>query len=355
MANADDKVKVYVSGKIYEGWEDASITRNLESISGGFGLAATDKWRPVQEAWPLKPGNEIRIDIGSDRVLTGYIDSLDTNFDPDNRSITLNGRDKAGDLVDCSIESTSNEFKNITLLKLAQKLVEPFGISVSSKVYIESPFSSWSVKQGETVFENLERAARLRSVLFISDGNGNLVITRKGQNRASSEIVQGVNLLSGSATYDHSDRFSKYIVKGQSAGTDEFYGEKAASPKGEAHDDGVTRYRPMVMLSEGNTDNLTATERAKWEASIRATHGDRITLTVQGWRQKDGRLWTINEIVKVRSGLLGLDKDMLISATVFKKGNNGTITEIEVTRADAYEPVPRLKKKSDPVDDLGWE
>lgn len=350
-----EDVEVLIGGVPYSGWESVSITKNLESFSGGFSVAVMDRWRELVEAWAIKPGDLCTVLIGGEPVISGWVDGIDTNFDKESRTITVKGRDKAADLVDCSIVTKESQFKDKTLTDIANALCAPFGISVTAETDVGKPFDKWDVTQGETVFENLEKAAKLRGVLLISDEFGNLKITRAGALRAIDSLIQGENILSAQATYDDSNRFSDYVVKGQKKGTDKKHGKDAAHNEDKANDAGVTRYRPLLVTAEGGADKDTAKGRAQWEATTRAGQAFRATIDVCGWRQSSGLLWKVNQLVFVSCGFAGVIGDLLISGITYEKSEDqGTVTHMELVRPDAFTPEPTVQAATDPSKKIGW-
>lgn len=342
----DNAVTVFIGGKSYTGWKSMSIRRDLTAVSGSFSFSVFDKWRQLEDQWPIKPGSEVRIFIGTQKVITGYIDDLEAQFSPDERSITITGREKTGDLVDCTAPAEPGELKNVTILGIANKLIAPFGVSavVDTGVDIGSSFSSWTIKQGETVFENLDRAAKQRGLLLISNADGNLVITSRGSQTTPTELTLGVNIKTGSASYSMAERYSEYTVKGQAQGTDDIDEGISAGSKGTATDPTVGRYRPITIINEANTDSGVAAKRAQWEATFRAANSIKVTAEVVTWFRPDGLLWKVNELIPVTIPFLGLTRrKMLINSLEFKKNDQGgTTTTFSLTRPDAYETKPEV-------------
>ena len=214
----------------------------------------------------------------------------------------------------------------------------------------------FAVKPGETVFEALDRAARAQGFFWISTRGGNIRLTRAAKARAFSSIAQGQNLLTATATFDDSKRHDRYIVKGQTIGLDDFFGDDAAKPQGEAKDFGVTRHRPLIMLSESSADSAKSQTRAEWEASRRLAQALIVKATVQGWQQENGSLWGINQVTTFTSSFLGLNRDLLITNVVHTDGaKRGKTTQITLVPTEAFNPKPEQNKTSDIFDELGSE
>jgi prophage tail gpP-like protein len=349
-----DTLKLLVNGKSFEGWQQITVKRSLKAIAGAFSLSVVDKWAEDQVAWQIAPEDVCKVQIGSDTIITGYVDGVDPQFDADSRSLSISGRDKTGDLVDSSIDQTPSTWVNISLMGLVKKIATPFGVGVRmvgvTAAQLAPNFPSWKINQGESCFETLERAARLRGVLLINDGKGNIVITRAGTDRASTELVQGSNILSASASFNAKERFSKYTVKAQSNGLDgvESDPEVNFSCQGLAHDAGVRRYRPIVIIAEGAATAAVCRTRAQWEAAVRIGKSTQVKVKVPGWRQTDGALWNVNQLAKVNAPWLGLNLELLITEVSFSKSDSGTTTELSLEPAQAYKPDPTYIARKDP-------
>lgn len=334
-------------GAAFHGWESLSITKTLDSIAHAFSITLFDKFTGLKQDWPLKPGVRVHFHLGRDSVATGRIEKLEAQFSPDKREFTISGRSNAGDLVDACHDG-NYELNGSYIEEIAKELCDPFGIRVSMALPKQSlAVEKFAVKPGETVFEALDRAARLHGALWISTVEGGIMLTRAGTTKAFSALEQNVNVLSASATYDDSKRHNVYKVKGQAVGKDEFAGLAASSPEGEATDKGVTRHRPLVLVSESSGDGANAQTRAEWEATHRLAQAIQVEVGVAGWRQANGGLWDINQIVRIKSGFLGLDRQMLISAITYEVSNSGgTTANLTLVDKNAFTPKPETNTKA---------
>lgn len=347
-AAIDDAVTMFVDGKVYEGWEDMKVTRELNAAASDFNLSLVDKWRADKEPWRISVGQKCHLHAGKKSIVTGYIDSMDVSVAADARSVQIAGRSKTADLVDCSVEGP-NTYANLNVFELAKTLCKPFGISVVTSGSAGAAFASITVQQGETVFTLIDRLARQRNLLMYPSVEGSLIIGPVGTRRAVTEIRQGVNVLSGRAKFDNTNRFSKYVAKGQDLA---FLGgaEQSASPQGTAFDNGVSRYRPLVIMAENTVDGGSSDSRASYEAELRAAQSLSVDVQVQGWFQANGDLWDVNMLAFVDVGFLGVRREMLIKKVEFNKGSGGTTTTLTFIRKDAF----GFKKQIAKEDPLGW-
>lgn len=350
---ADDVLTLEVNGERYAGWTSVTVKRSLDSIGGAFDISLTEKWPEQPKEWPLVEGDKCRILIGDDPVITGYIDKLSSQYDATSHEIKVSGRDTTGDLVDCSAPSKS--FSNATLPEIARDLAEPYDIEVEDETEDEgyTRIPKRSVQQGETVFRHLERQALTDGRLLVSDGNGKLVITTAGKGgNADAILEQGVNILSASIDRDFSKSYSEISVKGQASAADlAKFDVSSASPSHTVKRDsptipgGPNRHRPLVLLAETQADGQRCQQRAEWEQGRREGKEVKISVTVQGWRQSNGKVWTINQLIRTVSSYLRVDGFFLISTVQMKLDDAGSTTQMELSDPAGYKPQKKIKKK----------
>jgi hypothetical protein len=224
--------------------------------------------------------------------------------------------------------------KGVGMAAIVKALIAPFSIPVVINTNVGEPFKKFSIEQGETVYEAIKRMAELRAVLVLSDGRGGIVITNRATTRAADPLV--CNVLSASFTEDYKELFSSITVKGQTQGSSTVDATTASGPKSTVTVSG-SRYRPLVIMADGQANAKECKERAQWEAKRRKANSHTATVTVQGWRQSNGWLWAINTITKVTIPTLKLDADMLITGVDFSLNEQGTLTTLTLTEPEAYD------------------
>jgi prophage tail gpP-like protein len=330
----EDAVTLFANGLVFDGWETVAVTRSLNSAAASFDLGVVDPWTEEGTPWRLNPGDSIFLHVGKKSLIKGHIDEVAPSITAASRSLSVNGRSLTGDIVDCSAEG-ANEFNSLPLDTIAKKLCAPFKINPIFRAPAGAAFPKFNIRLGETVFEILDRLARERALLIYPDFDGNLIFDRAGTKRAPSEIRQGQNVLSASGPRNFSNRFSKYTVYGQAPGT-KGSEEDARGAKGTASDAGVSRYRPLVIVSENSLTTSGAKDRAKYEAAVRAAKASVLSVDLYGWAMENGELWDINQIVAVDIPYLGARDDYLIDEVVYRKSGQGTIATLKLIRPDAY-------------------
>lgn len=342
----NETIKLHVNNKLFTGWTSVKIRRSVEAISGKFDITLTNTL--PKEAWELYAGLPCKASIGDDILINGFIDKLSGNVDSTTRGLTISGRDKTGDLVDCSVSNTPAEWKNLTLLSIVNYLIQPFGLKVSSEVNPSEKFTKFTCTTGEKVQEAISRACNLRSVIPMSTPKGDLKLTSIGRNSAFDYLVYGENVKSASFDVDFTDRFSSYTILGQSSGSGNPWKKGTNTQvKGTASDAEIERFRPFVKKAESSVSPKAAGTRAAWEANIRASKSENINVVVQGVRMSNSALWEPNMMVQVSIPPLNINSVLLISSVEYSQDSAGTITTISLKRRDAFtfEPPRAVSKK----------
>ena len=353
-----DELELLVNGTTWRGWRSLSVSRSLEQAAGQFQVETrTGSLEPL----PIRPGDEVVARLsGGVNLVTGVVDTLEGSSDGQRRSITLAGRDRTAQLVDCSAPAEPGEYKELDLEELARSLAEPFGVTVVREVdslALGARFPSFKLQHGEKAWAAIERACRLRGILAHSDGEGRLVLSRPGAELAAVELVEGENVLASTFRYTLADRFSLYTVKGQGSGSDASWGETVAAVEGNATDPEIELFRPLLVLAEGRVTFSSAEDRAQWEATVRAARAAQVGVSVQGWRQGDprerGPAWQVNQRVPVRIPSLGIKRELLVQAIQFSRGlDGGTLGQLTLVRRDAYQPQPAVDTGENPFGEI---
>lgn len=343
-----DGVQLLVNGKSYGGWKSIRITLTIKSLSGSFDLEASDRWGDQGVPWPIREEDACRVELDGEVVIDGYVGKRSHQITGAQRQLTYSGRDKSGALVDNSAVLKSWTFSSIALDAFARKLCGPFDIPVSVQAGLLLPKRTYAVHPGDKIHEALQRASAIDGVLFVSDGKGGIVITRSGTQRIPTTLVEGENILGGSAEWDSDDRFSRYIISSQTNGTDYITGKAITGIHSEASDPGVQRKnRVFYIRPDHGMDAKLAKQRADWEARVRAAKAETVTIIVQGWKQPNGERWPLNKIVTVKAPTsLGVEGDMLIGETQFSVGSGGHETQLHLVRPDAFMPEPKAEVKT---------
>lgn len=344
-----NKVFLKVNRKYFGGWTDVSISAGIERLARDFNVTITRQWPSSgdnsETNIDVKNGDLVEVFIDDDVVLTGYVEALPIRYDAGALSMGIIGRSKTADCVDCS--AVPKQYNGSSTVQVIQDLVKPFKLNVNNQ---GNDAGSLSVQadQGDTVFDVISKIMGMQQIVVFDDEHGQVVIGDIGSDEAKTALVLGANILSADTEKSIKDRYSDYFVSGQSVSDDQNFGEATlASIKSSSKDDGILRYRPLIIKQSGDSNNGTCQERCEMEKTLRASKTREVTYTVQGWRQGDGTLWKPNQMVVVDDPLLGYDNEKLVIAEVkYSLSRRGTLCELKVGPIEAYLPdKKKIQKK----------
>lgn len=346
-----ESVVLTVDSQQWDGWTEMSITSSLETIAGEFDLTVTTQW---SEASPrvIRQGMPCTVALGSDTVVTGYIDDFIPSYDAENVSIRVTGRDKTGDLVDSSVVHKSGQWKGVRLEKLAEEICKPYGVAVINETDTGEAFPSVALEQGETAFDLLDRLAKQRGVLLTADGLGRLVITRASTKRAGVALVLGKNILAARGRFSWRERNSQYIVKGTTSAGGSTWDEQPAKVTGGRQtivdDNEINRYRPKILVNEDSLTVGGANTRGEWFKARMLGEANSTEITLAGWRENgdSGPLWQKNQLVDIDDPVQNLKTTWLIKTVTFTEGDNGRICVLTLVPPESMDlPLTDAKKK----------
>lgn len=341
------ELSLLVNGRKYGGWKSVRVTRSIETMAGSFNLEASDRWAEQEVPWPIAEEDACRVEIDGFVVIDGYVGKRNFALAGTQRSLAFSGKDRAAALVECDAILDKWSFRDTTILEVARKVAAPFGVRVTQQPGLVLPKLNRKlvVNPGDTPFQVIQSAGAIAGVLAVSDGAGGVVLTRAGTARCGTPLVEGENVVGASVEFDAEERFHRYVVVTQVAGTDEAPAEHTRI-RAEAIDQGVRRTnRVKLIRPETGVSVADARKRADWEARIRAAHAETVTVVVEGWTQPRGGLWPINALVPVHIPSIGIVGDLLISQADHSLSNDGESTQFRLVRPDAFTPEPRAVVK----------
>ena len=342
-----------VDGYDIEGWTSIQVSRSLDTIADTFDLGLTTKLSSKPPPVQIREGSPCELHYGNELVISGYIDTLSASYDATSTSLTLSGRSKAADLVDCTAikpgKRAGGSWRDTLALQIARDICSPFGIDVMSDVGELPKERYFKLEEGESCFSALDRMAKDYQLRVCSRPDGSVVFTRAGATQFPDVLIKnGVNVIAGAVTFDMTERFSDYLFKGQFAASDETPGG-AVNTSNLVQDPGVPRYRPLVI----EQDRLVKA-RAEWERNTRAGKARQLSYEVcnpssnsLSWEMGTHGLWAPGAVVTVTDDFLELDDQYLVTAVTLVRDSGGTRTSIKLTFPEAYtaEP-PKVKNKS---------
>ena len=97
MPSYDDTLKLSIDGRLWSGWQSVRVTRGIERVPSDFTVGGTERFPGQPGKTDIEPGQPVKVLIGTDLVLTGYVDDYAASIAPDNHTVSINGRGKCAD------------------------------------------------------------------------------------------------------------------------------------------------------------------------------------------------------------------------------------------------------------------
>lgn len=345
-------IALVIGERQWLGWTYADIVATMDAVSGSFSIGVTDRWSGAARPRPIAPGDACRLTIDGEPVIDGSIDVVQPFYDAHEHGVNITGRDRTGDLADCSADD--GEWHDIELAALVAAIARPFGIKVYREADTGARFRRFRIQPGETAWEAIDRATRARALLAVASGDGNLALIRARIDPEGTtppvKIILGSakgNALRASGTFDAHERHSRYRLLAQQGGA---FGapEDRAHVVAEAADPGVRRYRPLTLVARDQLDAAAALAQVRWEANVRRGRALRASYTLVGWRDDLGRLWRPNTRVRVEDPWLAIDHELLVASVRLSiHPEEGILTDLELVESMAYLPEPAQPEPSE--------
>lgn len=377
----NDVVSVCANGVDLKGWTDVSITAGITMAARSFTVGITFAWPQAKDVLTaVNLGDRVEVKIGSETVLTGYIFSTPVSYGANSVSVSISGRSKTADIIDCcpiasAVTKPTSEadypwanvgavpaagsvaqaqtpsvaqWKNKSIEQIAADICKPYGVDVVAEASTGDPISQHAIESGETCFESISRLLRVCQLFAMDDEAGRLVFTEPGaKGIASGGLELGVNILGGSAQRDAAEVFSDYVVEGQHAGTDEIFSADASHLSAEATDAETSRYRLIVLPQSGAMSSDLCRQIAQFEQRRRRALLKSVSYEVVGWRDSSGQLWRPNTQVHVKDDFLEIDELLLLAEVTYSLSSSGMIARLNLAPIDAFKASPTAQEISD--------
>lgn len=345
------EVSLLVEGQLHPGWQRVEIVRSMDDFVDTAALQLTSPLSSVTGPVEIDEWSEAEVLIDGRTVIAGYVLAVTDAYTRDSYTVNVTAASRAIDLVHCGAGAAKKRWANVTIADIVADLVAPYDLDVVT-TEVTDRVPRFAVKIGETVFEAIDRLVREHGMRALSLDDGTVALTRTGASTLPTALVSGKNIVSGSRQRSSEDRFNTYIFKSQTAGTKDSYGEAATEPKAEVVDEGVPRFRPMVVRKDAARGSAGLRARAEWERNTRAGASRTLTYQVlsgpdlsECWYAAPGQLWAPNYLVGLRDDFFGIDAELLITEAKLSRDDGGTKAFVTLAHPEAYLPERPPKKK----------
>ncbi|WP_107885564.1 phage baseplate assembly protein [Neisseria elongata] len=326
MPTPDNTVTLLINGKTHGQWTNYDIVSDLLTPADDFSVTLG---RPV-DAKPdtVRAGDKVEVRVGGDTVLSGRIDRVQTVTEKGGKTLTIQGRDDAGVLLDCSAPLFNAQ--DMDLNQIIEKIVKPLGLA---KIRIDAAKTDKThkvqIEPGSRAWDALLEYAEANGLWPWLEPDGTLVIGGPDYTAAPvAELVlrtngQNNNIKRLEVNRDMASRYSEVTVLAQShSGKNNI--------KATAKDESVKLHRPLIVTEPDIDSQAQAQRKAKKRLADSRLEGLTITATVQGHRTDDGTLWQPGQRINVLSEPDGIDAVYFLMARTFI-GGRGQPTETVLT------------------------
>lgn len=344
-----NEVVVRIGGKEHKDWLSYDIDSDFLIPADAFSFETNVS----QDQGVLADYSSLQCEvlINNQLIMTGIIGHQNEMVDKSNHSITFNGRDLAGLLVDCSVKQIN--VKGMNVLAAAQKIAEPWKQIKKAILKAEKNpvLDKVDIEPGETAWQALTKIAYKAGLHVWLEPDGTLVIG--GADYSSPPVAtlchskydNRRNIQSIQIEYNTENRYSEVTFLGQSH--TRFADSSKHDLKWVYKDETMTLYKPKTVVI-GDAENLEQLKvQAKKMLSDWRLEGFSLTITVADHKTQDGILWQPGQRVHV------IDEDQQIDAIFFLMGrrfflnrNGGTLTELRLKEDGIWTPDAYVKKSA---------
>lgn len=340
-----ENVELRIAGRAFAGWYRCEISRSVERGVTEASFDVTEN--QLANAWMIAPFMPCTIYAGDDLLMTGYVVEYGSRMEASSHVTTIIARSKTQDIVDsvCAVPFQSIG-RGYTLPSIAATMCAPFGINIVTEAAGGdlSQFLQLLFNLDETIFGLLERLARTQGILLTDNPNGDLVLTNAGSATSSSAVVLGSNVMKAELRYNVQQRFNKYIVRGQSNFSLDAGGSVNPSTQiiATATDTSMPqRNRIHAITIEMGGDVAFNQKRADWLMKWSIGQSKKLHITLPGWREANGNLFTPNTMTPCILQELGINEIMLLVDVKYLYDNElGFRSELRYGPVDGYKPDP---------------
>lgn len=339
-------VVVEIAGKQHNNWKSYDIDSDFLIPADAFSFdvgVPSDNTKLSDFS-----GKDVKIFINNEIVLTGIVDTTNHSFRKESRTFSLNGRDRASILVDCSAPITN--VKGLTVFEAIQKIVNPLGITqVEFRAENNPRLDKVDIEVGETAWQAAIRCANSAGLHLWFDPKGVLVVG--GADYSIPPVATLCCLKNGERnnfeqaqlTYDVSQQFSEITFLAQRHGRsgDDNKNDLKWVYKNET----MTIYKPKTVVVP-DVEDLNALQKwAKKYISDCMLEGFTLTITVPDHKTQSGQLWQPGQRVHVICEEYDIDAIFFLMGRRFRLSRyDGTQTELRLKQDGIWTPDAYVEK-----------
>ena len=342
----NNEIVVEIDGKQHKNWKSYDIDSDFLIPADAFNFSiGVPSDNTVLADYS---GKTAKVLINGELVLTGIVDTTQHSISKTDRTFSLNGRDKASILVDCSAPITN--VKGLTVLDAIKKIVEPLGIKkVELRAESNPTLDKVDIDIGETAWNALIHCANSAGLHAWFDPAGTLIVggadysTPPVATLCCAKNGKRNNFTQASLTTDVSQSFSEITFLAQRHGRSG--DDNKNDLKWVFKDDAIETYKPKTVIVS-DVENLEALKKwAKKYITDSILNSFTLTITVPDHKTQDGVLWTPGQRVHVICEEYDIDAIFFLMGRRFSLSRQGgTTTELRLKQDGVWTPDAYVNK-----------
>jgi len=342
-------ITLVVNGTPYTRFVSATVNVRLSALCNDFSFVSS----AVTGFPPLALDDDVQVLIDGQLACSGYIDRVNGGEADGSHLVTYQGRDYTGDLVSSQLDALPqlNPSDALTLKAVTEIVIAHLGLNLKVVDTVNpAPFNLAEdivrADIGENAFDFLSKWAKKRQVLLSSTPSGDVLITQSAPTDSGAVLRrqqgQPSNIVSQSFAVSKSERFRRYVVRGQlSPSALDYSGgytsQDVEDQVGEATDRSVREGRQRVLVAGESYSDEQLTERAKWVKQLAKARGTTFSCTVKGHTNSAGDVWAVNTLALVLSDVADISRQMLLDSVSFMEGEGRqTVSALSFVERDVY-------------------
>ena len=341
-----DNMTIEIDGVEYENFTNVSLRKSLEDFTSSFRFTGA-----FGIGYNVKNNSRCRIFVNNKSLLYGYIEKATPSNSNDGRSMDFEGRCRTADLADSSLTTSINVTGGKTLAQIIKQVLASLGLSeikIVEKIPKLKPFLETEIIDSEpdqNAFDFINQYAQKRSVILITDGDGNIVLTRASGEKLSEKLINKIgdknqnNIISSTSDYNNSNRYNKITVISQenSLASGAEFSENSVGIKGSAIDSQIRKSRQLIIQAENASSIEDCQQIALFQVNIRRAKAFNYSCKVKYFGLSNSNIWEYNKLVNVLDQSLDIQAELLINAITYDYStNNGSGVSLNLTHQDAY-------------------
>lgn len=320
-------------------WQDVEIKRSIDTYSSVTFHAPFDHERKeFRDTFRPFSFRRLELLVNLETLFTGFLLSVDPEFDENSRRITVTGYSKPAVFSDCCFPpddlGKGLQFNKQSLLAIAKRLGEPFGVTCDFRDIETTPFAKCKIEIDKKIQDFLVDLAKQRNAVLTDTPAGELLCWQSvAPGKPVASFVEGqAPLTKVSAKFSPQDYYSE--VTG--------FGKKKRG-KGEARFTALNAWLNAPLRP--HTFKLEDSERADVPEATFTKLGrmfaNMASFTIEGlpgWRDPQGDLWTPNTtlLLTAPSAMVYRSTELLIRDVTLQRTESGETATLELVMPGAF-------------------